>query len=411
MKDTQLYEQLLGLSKPWSVDRVEVDLQGGHITVHVKCARDVIWGDPETNEDRAHVHGWVTRQWRHLDTCQLETRIVAEVPRLKFKSGRVEDAAVPWADRHSRLTLMMEAFVVRLLTAASCVKRVASLMQLDWHTVNTVMRRAVERGMQRRAQEPVRYLGMDEKSFLRDQSYISVLTDVDRRRVLDVVPGRNLEDAKALLGTLGPQQRQAVRAVVMDMWPGYMSAVREMTAADIVHDKYHVSAYLNKAVDQVRRAEHKRLSAQGDSPLTGTKYLWLKSIDDGRSAEARALRQMHLLCLKTSRAWALKESFGAFWSYHSTQCAQNYFDAWATRAMRSNLRPIKDVVGTLRRHREGLLNHSKHHITNAAAEGFNSVIQSLKAIARGFRNFDNYRARILFHCGQLDLTPVNAGSH
>ena len=234
MKDTQLYEQLLGLSKPWSVEQVEVDLDGGHITVHVKCARDVVWGDPETNEDRAHVHGWVTKQWRHLDTCQLETRIVAEIPRLKFKSGRVEDAAVPWADRYSRLALMMEAFVIRLLTAASCVKRVASLMRLDWHTVNTVMRRAVQRGMQRRAQEPVRYLGMDEKSFLRDQSYASVLTDIGRKRVLDVVRGRNLEDAKELLGTLAPAQRQAVQAVVIDMWPGYMSAVREMTEERLV---------------------------------------------------------------------------------------------------------------------------------------------------------------------------------
>jgi transposase len=411
MKDTQLYEQLLGLSKPWSVERVEVDLDGGLITVHVKCERDVVWGDPETGEDRAHVHGWVTRQWRHLDTCQLQTRIVAEVPRLKLESGRVEDAAVPWAERYSRLTLLMEAFIIRLLGAASCIKRVASLMRLDWHTVNAVMNRAVQRGMQRRTQQPVRHLGMDEKSFLRDQSYSSVLTDLDRRRVLDVVPGRSLEDAKTLLGTLTQEQRQAVRAVVIDMWPGYMSAVREMTGADIVHDKFHVSRYLNEAVDRVRRAEHKRLSAQGDSSLTGTKYLWLKNIQDKRSSPARALRRIHLLCLKTSRAWVLKESFGAFWEYRSAKSAQGYFDAWATKAMRSNLRPLKDVAAMLRRHREGLLNHSKHHITNATAEGFNSVIQSLKATARGLRNFENFRARILFYCGTLDLAPVNAASH
>jgi transposase len=107
----------------------------------------------------AHVHGWVQREWRHLDTCQFETRIVAEVPRLKYKSGRVEDATVPWAERYSRITVMMEAFVVRLLQAASNVSRVARLINLDWHTVNGVIARAVRRGLARRAQEPVRHLG------------------------------------------------------------------------------------------------------------------------------------------------------------------------------------------------------------------------------------------------------------
>lgn len=63
MKDTQLYEQLLGLSAPWSISGVEVDLERNRITVHVQCDRGVVWGDPETGCDRAHVHGWVQRQY------------------------------------------------------------------------------------------------------------------------------------------------------------------------------------------------------------------------------------------------------------------------------------------------------------------------------------------------------------
>ena len=56
-----------------------------------------------------------------------------------------------------------------------------------------------------------------------------------------------------------------------------------------------------------------------------------------------------------------------------------------------------------RRHETGLLNFSQHHISNARAEGLNSAIQLIKANARGFRNFTNYRAKILFHCGKLNL--------
>jgi transposase len=112
MKDTQLYEQLLGLSKPWSVVKVELALEAGTVTAHVQCEKGTVWGDPEVAGARAHVHGWVRREWRHLDTCQLETRIVADVPRVKYQSGRVEEVAVPWAERYSRITRMMEGFVI-----------------------------------------------------------------------------------------------------------------------------------------------------------------------------------------------------------------------------------------------------------------------------------------------------------
>jgi transposase len=289
---------------------------------------------------------------------------------------------------------------------------VTTLVKLDWHTVNEVMRRAVERGLERRREEPVPYVGLDEKSFLRGQNYASVLTDITGSRVLEVEQGRKLEDAKKVLSCLSPAQRQGVRAVAMDMWPGYMSAAREMLAnADIVHDKFHISKYLNEAVDEVRRKEHKRLLWQGDTRLSGSKYAWLKGLPDKRSAEAVAFRHLYQANLQTSRAWALKESFAAFWDYRYPKAAQNYFDSWSKRAMRSRIEPIKKVTKMLRRHNEGLINYTKHRITNAAAEGFNSIIQTLKANARGFRSFANYRIRILFFCGKLDLRPVSAGSH
>ena len=79
--------------------------------------------------------------------------------------------------------------------------------------------------------------------------------------------------------------------------------------------------------------------------------------------------------------------------------------------MRSRIEPIKKVTMMLRRHRQGLRNYTKHRITNAAAEGFNSIIQTLKANARGFRSFANFRTRILFFCGKLNLLPASVRSH
>jgi transposase len=404
MKDTALYEHLLGLKTPWSVKSVDLSLTDQRVVVEVVLKRSQVWADPTDSTKRAHINGWTERRWRHLDTCQFETVIKARVPQLKYSDGTVEELNVPWAERYSRVTLLMEAFVVKLLQVCPTTKGVCELTRLAWSTVNSIMVSAVERGMLRRREEDVPHLGLDEKSSERGHSYVSILTDIDRSRVLDLVPERKLEAAKSLLGTLSPTQRASVKAVAMDMWPAFMSAVQTcIPQADIVHDRFHVSKYLGEAVDAVRKQEHRSLAQGGSSPLTGSKWAWLKSYADGRSAEAISFRALNQLNLKTSRAWRIKETFTQFWSYHYTGSAKRFFDAWSNNAMRSRLEPIKKVVKMLRRHETGLLNYSQHRINNACAEGFNSAIQLIKANARGFRNFNNYRARILFHCGKLDM--------
>ena len=109
---------------------------------------------------------------------------------------------------------------------------------------------------------------------------------------------------------------------------------------------------------------------------------------------------------KTSRAWHYKEDFRHFWEYRQPGCAQRFYEGWSKAVMRSRLEPLKQVVRLIDAHWREVFNYIKHRITNAASEGLNSRIQSIKSAARGFRSFANYRIRILFHCGRLDLKPV-----
>ena len=404
MKDTILYEQLLGLKSPWSVNKVDLSLVDQRVVVEVVLKSGQVWADPTDPAKRAHINGWRERQWRHLDTCQFETLIKARVPQLKYSDGTVEELTVPWAERYSRVTTLMTGFVIKLLQACPNTQAVCKLTRLSWSTVNAIMVSAVARGMLRRAEQEVVHLGIDEKSAEKGHTYASILTDIDGSRVLDVVPGRKLEAAVDLLHTLTPAQRTSVKAVAMDMWPAYMSAAKQcLPQADIVHDKFHIAKYLGEAVDAVRKQEHRALSKAGNSPLTGSKWAWLKSYPDGRRTEAVSFRALNQLNLKTSRAWCIKENFSEFWRYRYKVAAKRFLKAWSNNAMRSKLEPVKKVVLMLRRHEEGLLNFSQHKITNACAEGFNSAIQLIKANARGLRSFTNYRARILFHCGKLDL--------
>ncbi len=101
-----------------------------------------------------------------------------------------------------------------------------------------------------------------------------------------------------------------------------------------------------------------------------------------------------------------KESFAAFWGQRTAAEGANFFARWMNRVMSSRLEPVKKAARTLKTHLQGLLNYFTHPITNALTERLNSRIQLLKASARGFRNFDNYRIRILFFLGGLDMLPA-----
>ncbi len=268
----------------------------------------------------------------------------------------------------------------------------------------------MERGLLRRKIDRLRAVGLDEKSFGAGQDYVSVMTDLDQARVLEVVPGHDTESGCKLWQALPAEQREQVPAAAMDMSAGFAAATRqEAPQAAIVHDKFHISQMLNDGVNKVRQQEHHQLKKQGDERLTGSKQLWLynpENLSDQRFADFQELLKENL---KTARAWLHKENFGGFWEQESGWAAEGYFKRWYASAIRSRLEPIKKVARTLKKHLAELLNYFAYPITNAVTEGLNSKIQQLKANARGFRSFRNYRTRILFFCGKLDLMPKVPG--
>jgi transposase len=99
--------------------------------------------------------------------------------------------------------------------------------------------------------------------------------------------------------------------------------------------------------------------------------------------------------LRTARAWAYKEQMVEFWYQPDAAAGASFFAQWYRSVMSSRLPKVKRVARTLKTHLGGLLTYFKHRITNALTEGFNSKIQALKADARSFRSFENYRTRIV----------------
>ena len=161
---------------------------------------------------------------------------------------------------------------------------------------------------------------------------------------------------------------------------------------------------LTKAVDTVRKQEHRAfLRAGADSPLTGTKYLWLFSDERRPERHAEAFATLQALNLKVGRAWAIKEAVRTLWTYRQHAAVKRFFTGWYGWAIRSRRAPVKQVAKTLKRHLAGGLRFVQHPITNGVAEGLNSKIMSIKRKAGGFRNPSHFTTAIYFHCGGLDL--------
>jgi len=98
--------------------------------------------------------------------------------------------------------------------------------------------------------------------------------------------------------------------------------------------------------------------------------------------------------------------FRRFWDYCNKGSARKFFKKWFGWARRCQLKPIIKVAKMIKNHFENVIAYWEHPTTNAVTEGLNSKIQSIKANARGFRSFQNYRSHILFFCGKLDLYPL-----
>jgi len=407
MQDRQLYEQILGIPSPWSVERVELKLEEEEVHVFLEHPQQSVWRCAQCGRECALYDHTPERSWRHLDTCQYRTLLHADPPRANCPEHGVHAVRLPWAEPHSRFTLLFERLAIDWLQAASQTA-VAKRLELSWDEVHAIMERAVARGLKRREAEAIPRIGVDEKAFRKGHKYATLVTDLDQSRVLYVAEDRKQASLDGFWKTLTAEQLASIEAVAMDMWDAYENSVRAhvpQAAEKIVYDKFHVAKHLGDAVDRVRRGEHKVLNAAGDKRLVGSKYLWLRNPDNFTDDQWREFRELRQSNLKTARAWSLKEQAMLLWDYTYPGSAEKHFAWWYRWATHSRLKPMVDKARMLKARLPTILTYLKHGITNATSESLNSKIQWVKYTARGFRNFKNFTTAIYFHCGGLDLAP------
>ena len=408
MQDKELYQQILGLVSPWTVASVELDHQAQEIRVQVEHPRGAKFRCSECDcECPIHDHA-DQRRWRHLDSCQFKTVLIAAPPRVKCPTHGVKNAILPWAEKGSRFTIFFERFAIDLLQATQTIKGAQGILRTGWEETWHILEKAVARGRARKTQEVMPRIGIDEKAFRKGQSYITMIYDIDKSTVQAISDGNSIDSGNQCFSQLSEDQIEGVQAIAMDMSSAFVTSAKAnipLAEEKIVHDRFHIMKMAGEAVDKVRRGEHRRLSSEGDNRLSGSRYLWLSGQEHLTDAQRLRFDEIYSRELETGKAWAYKEMLRDLWHHADAASATVFFKDWYKRVIHTKLTPLKKVAKTIQERLTNVVSYCTHGITNAVAEGINSKIMAIKRRVGGYRNRENFKTAIFFYCGGLDLYP------
>jgi transposase len=346
------------------------------------------------------------REWRDLSMRKLPLKLRYRPRRVACPRCGVRVEDFPWAEPWARVTTAL-SHAVAVLARELSWKGTAREYGLNWKSVATIVKRAVQYGLKHRKHPPVHAIGIDEVSRRKGQVYLTVVYDLERRVLLWVGDDRTEEAVRPFFTKeLGKRRCQTLQVVCMDMWAAYARLVRDHAVnAQILFDRFHIVKHLNEAVDAARRDLWRQLTTQERVTFKGTRWLLLKNPWNLSSGQKERLSTLVRWNAPLVRAWYLKESFQLFWTYKQSWRAKQHLLKWMNSAMRSRLEPFKKFVGMLRSHLDGVLAWTKTRLSNGAVEGMNNKIKSISHRSFGFRTAENFIAAIYHCCARLPL-PV-----
>ena len=191
--------------------------------------------------------------------------------------------------------------------------------------------------------------------------------DLERRTLLWVGEDRSEQTLRKFFSELGRRRCRTIQVVLMDMWAPYAKAVSENAPrAQVLFDRFHLVQHLNRAVDEVRRAQLRRLSRKEKVKFKRTRYLLLKNPWNLTPDQNERLSTLVSWNTPITRAYYLKESLQLFFDYKQLKRAREHLERWMHSAMRSRLEPFKKLVKMLRSHLDGVLAWTRLRLTNGA---------------------------------------------
>jgi len=349
------------------------------------------------------------RRWLFVPMWGIIVHFFYAARRVECAEHGVAVEHIPWSQGKSPVTTAMMGFLARWARRLSW-RETARTFQTSWEAVYHSVEWFVTWGLAHRQLEGVHSMGIDEIHWgqgKRADQFLTVIYQIDEhcRRLLWVGRRRTQATLQRGLKELGPAVVSGLRYICSDMWQPYLSVMAKQ-AGHALHilDRFHIVSHLNKAVDEVRRAESTRL--RGKPIASKLKKMRWKLLRRGSRVRGQARIKLWGLLeskMATGRAWDLKECFDYFWHYKSVTWAGGFLDYWTERAMRSRLEPMKKVARMLRKHEGLLLNwfKAKGEVSSGAVEGLNNKIRVVTRRSYGFRTYKGMELALYHTLGRL----------
>jgi len=326
--------------------------------------------------------------------------------RVECPACGVKVEEVPWCDGKNRLTTTYRWFLAGWAKRLSW-QEVACAFRTSWQNVFRSVKHAVSWGLAHRSLEGIEAIGVDEIQWHRGQKYLTLVYQIDEecRRLLWAGKDRTTKTLLRFFRMLGKEPSASLRFVCSDMWKPYLKVIAKKAGQALhVLDRFHIMAKMNKAIDEVRAAEAKRLERDGYEPvLKHSRWCLLKRKENLTEKQAVKLSELLQYNLQSVRSRLMREDFQRFWEYSYPGCAAKFLDQWCTRTMRSKIEPMKKVAKTLRRHRELILNwfRAEGAISAGIVEGLNNKAKLTMRKAYGFRTAKAIEIALYHQLGAL----------
>ncbi len=346
------------------------------------------------------------RRFQYVPLWNIAVLLVYAMRRVDCPQCGVVVEQVPWAQGKNTQTTTYRWFLARWAKRLSWTQ-VAQAFGTSWEAVYSAVLMAVVWGLEHRSLSGLTAIGVDEIQWLRGHQYLTLVYQIGAgtKRLLYVGKERTEQSLRTFFAGLGKKGCAALRYICSDMWQPYLRVIAQSAGGAIhVLDRFHIMKKFNEAIDEVRREEARRMKQQGYEPvLRHARWCLLKRPQNMTQGQATKLDELLGYNLRSVRAYLLREEFQRFWEYLRPSSAGRFLDDWCRRAMRCRLEPIKKVVGTLRAHRELLLNwfRAKGALSSGAVEGMNNNAKVVLRKAYGFRTFRAVEVALYHTLGDL----------
>jgi transposase len=313
---------------------------------------------------------------------------------------------LPWSDGKHSSTKAHMLFLARWARKLSW-KETADSFHTTWDKVRDAVEYVVTWGLEHRTLDSIRAIGVDEIQYAKGHKYLTLVYQIDQglTRLLWVGKERTIESFQGFFAVIGDPLAAQIQFVCSDMWQPYLDVIRQKCSRALhILDRFHIVAKMNKALDEVRAAETRKIAREGHQPLLKkSRWCILKRKENLTAKQQYRLRDLLRYNLQTVRAYLLKEDFQQFWKYNSPTWAGMFLDFWCSQTMRSRIEPMKKIARTLRTHRALLLNYFKarKEFSSGVVEGLNNKAKVTMRRSYGFRTFRILELALYHSLGKL----------